>query len=72
MVFLEANEKYAPANCPPIACYHLNVEDEQIIYYLQKGPCQPRGHDFPAMNFGQKDRRFPEVWFDEWPTCSII
>ena len=30
--------------------YDTNVRDEVRRAYLQKGPCQPRGHSFPQTN----------------------
>ncbi|KAL6289036.1 hypothetical protein ACE6H2_006546 [Prunus campanulata] len=30
--------------------YDTNIRDEVRRAYLQKGPCQPRGHSFPQSN----------------------
>ncbi|CAL2255707.1 unnamed protein product [Prunus armeniaca] len=51
-----------------ILSYHPNVRDQVRRAYLQKGPCQPRGHNFPYKNFGAKQRRFNPGWFSEFPT----
>ncbi|KAM5552412.1 zinc finger MYM-type protein 1-like [Rosa sericea] len=66
----EVNEKYPsdPGNRPLISSYHPNVQDEVRRYYLQKGPCQPRAHEFPITEFGRKKRRFVKEWFDDFPT----
>ena len=36
-----------PADWKRISEYHHNERDEVRRKYLTKGPCQPRGHDFP-------------------------
>ena len=36
-----------PADRKRISEYHHNERDEVRRKYLTKGPCQPRGHDFP-------------------------
>ncbi|KAI8528033.1 hypothetical protein RHMOL_Rhmol12G0119600 [Rhododendron molle] len=48
--------------------YNPNLRDQVRRLYLQKGPCQPRGHTFPQKQFGRKRRRFLGVWFDDFPT----
>lgn len=64
------SEKYPsdPGKRPPILSYHPNLQDEVRRYYLQKCPCQPRGHKFPFTDFGPKKRRFIRDWFTEFPT----
>ncbi|XP_021799956.1 zinc finger MYM-type protein 1-like, partial [Prunus avium] len=47
--------------------YNPNIRDEIRRAYLQKGPCQPRNHDFPQKKFGKESRRFNPAWFDEFP-----
>ena len=32
--------------------YNPNVQDEVRRAYLQKGPCQPKNHNFPLKKFG--------------------
>lgn len=49
-----------------ISEYHPNFRDEIRRAYLQKGPCQPREHDFPQKKIGQVYRRFVPEWFDEY------
>ncbi|KAH7666046.1 Ribonuclease H-like protein [Dioscorea alata] len=34
--------------------------------YLQKGPCQPRNHNFPQTSIGNVLHRFNPSWFDEY------
>ena len=41
--------------------YNANDRDRIRRAYLQKGPCQPRDHNFPQKSFGQKLRRFNQV-----------
>ncbi|CAN6722794.1 unnamed protein product [Malus baccata var. baccata] len=53
--------------------YDANMRDEVRISYLQKGPCQPRGHNFSITNMSRINRRFIPQWFDEfdWLEYSI-
>ncbi|CAL8116952.1 unnamed protein product [Prunus armeniaca] len=53
--------------------YDANMRDEVRRSYLQKGPCQPRGHNFPITNMSGINRRFIPQWFDEfdWLEYSI-
>ncbi|XP_028955524.1 uncharacterized protein [Malus domestica] len=48
--------------------YHPNVREQVRRVYIQKGPFQPRDHDFPYKNIGGGPRRFIPAWFDEFPT----
>lgn len=57
-----------------ISDYHPNDRDEIRRVYLQRGPCQPRGHKFPQKKFGNVFRRFNPTWFNEfgnWLEYSI-
>ncbi|XP_031378142.1 zinc finger MYM-type protein 1 [Punica granatum] len=57
-----------------ISDYHPNVRDRIRRHYLQQGPCQPQGHDFPQKKFGNIFRRFIPKWFEEhknWLEYSI-
>ncbi|XP_031256009.1 uncharacterized protein LOC116113999 [Pistacia vera] len=56
-----------PGLRPRISDYSCNIRDEVRKAYLLRGPCQPRGHDFPFKKFGQVSRRFVPAWFDEYP-----
>ncbi|XP_028079852.1 zinc finger MYM-type protein 1-like [Camellia sinensis] len=47
--------------------YNANGRDQIRRAYLQKGPCQPRDHNFPQKSFGQKLRQFNQAWFSEFP-----
>ncbi|KAM2249064.1 hypothetical protein ACFXTI_003760 [Malus domestica] len=53
--------------------YDANMRDEVRRLYLQKGPCQPRGHNFPITNMSGINRRFIPQWFDEfdWLEYSV-
>ncbi|XP_038689137.1 zinc finger MYM-type protein 1-like isoform X2 [Tripterygium wilfordii] len=55
-----------PAERKKISEYHPNQIDEIRRAYLIKGPCQPRGHDFPKKVIANKQRRFNSVWFDQY------
>ena len=55
-----------PAERKRILEYHPNQRDEIRRKYLIRGPCQPRGHDFPQKMIGKKLRRFNPVWFDQY------
>ena len=46
-----------------ISEYHSNIHDEIRRAYLQKGPCQPRKHNFPQRKFGNTMRHFNPEWF---------
>lgn len=64
-----ANLPADPGLRPPILTYDPNFRDEIRRAYLQKGPCQPKDHNFPQTN----KRRFIPRWFDEydWLEYSI-
>ncbi|KAI5311293.1 hypothetical protein L3X38_000047 [Prunus dulcis] len=53
--------------------YSPHHRDEIRRAYLQKRPCQPRGHKFPQTNQSGINRRFIAQWFDEfdWLEYSI-
>ncbi|PKU72827.1 hypothetical protein MA16_Dca020267 [Dendrobium catenatum] len=58
----------------PINNFNHNIRDEIRRTYLQKGPFQPRSHDFSKSKCGMKDRRFNPSWFDkyfDWLEYSI-
>ena len=46
--------------------YNANDRDRIRKAYLQKGPCQPRDHNFPQKSLGQKLQRFNQAWFSEF------
>ncbi|CAL8161457.1 unnamed protein product [Prunus armeniaca] len=54
--------------------YDANMRDDVRRSYLQKGHCQPRGHNFPITNMSGINRRFIPQWFDEfdWLEYSIF
>ncbi|KAH7663195.1 Ribonuclease H-like protein [Dioscorea alata] len=47
-----------PGLCPLISTYHPNDQAKVRRAYLQKGPCQPRNHNFPQTSIGNVLRRF--------------
>ena len=53
--------------------YSPHHRDEIRRGYLQKRPCQPRGHKFPQTNQSGINRRFIAHWFDDhdWLEYSI-
>ncbi|KAJ9545337.1 hypothetical protein OSB04_025044 [Centaurea solstitialis] len=56
-----------PSERPKITSYNPNQIDEIRRQYLVRGPCQPRGHEFPTSMIGAKARRFVVSWFDQFP-----
>ncbi|KAH7688620.1 Ribonuclease H-like protein [Dioscorea alata] len=74
---VEVDLKNLPADPglrPLISTYHPNDQDKVRRAYLQKGPCQPRNHNFPQTSIGNVLRRFNPSWFDEngnWLEFSI-
>ncbi|KAL3819974.1 hypothetical protein ACJIZ3_005879 [Penstemon smallii] len=57
-----------------ISEYDVNQREDIRRAYLQKGPCQPRTHNFPQRNIGGRMRRFNSDWFDiygSWLEYSI-
>ncbi|XP_021801076.1 zinc finger MYM-type protein 1-like [Prunus avium] len=46
--------------------YNPTVQDQVRRAYLQRGPCQPKKHNFPQTNFSNTIRRFNPAWFDEY------
>ena len=51
-----------------ISEYHPNERDAIRRAYWQRGPCQPREHNFPQRKFGKVSRRFVLKWFDDYRT----
>ncbi|XP_073304597.1 uncharacterized protein [Primulina huaijiensis] len=51
----------------PICEYNVNIRDQVRRAYLQNGPCQPSGYEFPKRKFGVSQcRRFNPSWFNEF------
>jgi hypothetical protein len=46
--------------------YDINVQDKVRRSYIFKGPCQPRGLDFPRRQYGQRSRHFQEQWYENY------
>ncbi|XP_058741882.1 uncharacterized protein LOC131614290 [Vicia villosa] len=67
--FLKVDLNNLPADLgerKQISCYHPNDRDNIRRAYLQKGPCQPRDHDFPKRKIGPLFRKFNPDWFLEF------
>ncbi|XP_022871961.1 uncharacterized protein LOC111391053, partial [Olea europaea var. sylvestris] len=62
-----------PGKRPPIESYDPNIRNDVRMTYLQKGPCQPHGHDFSRRRIGNDNRCFQREWFSEfyWLKYSI-
>ncbi|KAL7602548.1 hypothetical protein Lser_V15G25506 [Lactuca serriola] len=45
--------------------YHHNDQDAVRKEYIQRGPCQPCGHQFLQTDFGGYMHRFIPTWFDK-------
>nr|VDD09417.1 unnamed protein product [Brassica oleracea] len=58
-----------PGDRKRITEYPPNQRDEVRRKYLMRGPCQPRGHEFPKTLFQSKLRRFNPSWFDLYGDC---
>ncbi|KAH7679324.1 Ribonuclease H-like protein [Dioscorea alata] len=61
---VEVDLKNLPADPglrPLISIYHPNDQDKVRRAYLQKGPCQPRNHNFPQTSIGNVLRRFNPI-----------
>ncbi|KAG2651975.1 hypothetical protein PVAP13_1NG325519 [Panicum virgatum] len=56
--------QYDPGLRKEIDSYHPNLREKVRRKYLENGPCQPRGINFPLLNIGEKDkqRRFMREW----------
>ncbi|XP_022859060.1 uncharacterized protein LOC111379858 [Olea europaea var. sylvestris] len=52
----------------PIQNYDANVRDVIRRAYVQRGPCQPRSHEFSSKKMANKDRRFCVSWYNEYPS----
>ena len=63
-----------PGLRPNIMSYPPNFIEQVRRAYLLKGPCQPRKHNFPQKEDGNRKRKFVVSWFDEfkdWLEYSI-
>ncbi|ESR36894.1 hypothetical protein CICLE_v10029993mg, partial [Citrus x clementina] len=73
----EVNLQNLPADPglrPCIDSYNCNIRDQVRRTYLQRGPFQPKGHNFKFEKFGNQQRRFVSDWFKEfgsWLEYSI-
>ncbi|KAL9667941.1 hypothetical protein QQ045_002311 [Rhodiola kirilowii] len=50
----------------PIESYESNIRDRIRREYVAKGPCQPKGHNFPRKKYGKDNRAFRDAWFEEF------
>ena len=46
---------------------HPNIRDAAIRAYILKGPCQPKGHNYPRRIISDRNRSFQEAWFTDNP-----
>ena len=59
---------------PRISQYNVNQRDDIRRKYWNRGPCQPKGHDFKRTIIGNKSRRFVPSWFNiygNWLEYSV-
>ncbi|KAK8940884.1 hypothetical protein KSP39_PZI009869 [Platanthera zijinensis] len=60
------------ASDPGLRCrisdYPINDRDDVRRYYLLKGPCQPKTHEFPRTIIGNISRKFNPAWFEHFPS----
>ena len=52
-----------PGLRPQISDYDPNIQDQIRRIYLEMGPCQPKGHEFPSRYFRGFSRHFVISWF---------
>ena len=50
----------------PIDSFNVNMRDRIRREYVAKGPCQPKGHNFPKKKYGKDNRGFRGAWFDDF------
>ena len=55
-----------PALRKPIENFDVGIRDQIRREYISKGPCQPKGHNFPK-KYGQHNRSFQLRWFEKHP-----
>ena len=63
-----------PVDRPRISQYNVNQRDDIRRKYWNRGPCQPKGHDFKRTIIGNKSRRFVPSWFNiygNWLEYSV-
>jgi hypothetical protein len=46
---------------------HPNIRDAAKRAYILKGPCQPKGHNYPRRMINGRSRSFQEDWFKDNP-----
>ncbi|WOH04121.1 hypothetical protein DCAR_0623529 [Daucus carota subsp. sativus] len=46
--------------------YDVNIREKVRRTYLQRGPFQPKNHDFPWSQLGVQKRRFISTWFNDY------
>jgi hypothetical protein len=57
----------------PIENLHSNFRDAVRRAYILKGPCQPKGHNYPRRSICGRKRSFQEDWFkyNPWLEYSV-
>ncbi|XP_042067372.1 zinc finger MYM-type protein 1-like [Salvia splendens] len=58
--------KADPGLRDPIDSFDVNIRDRIRREYVAKGPCQPKGHDFPKKTYGKDKRGFRDVWYKDY------
>lgn len=51
----------------PILQMHPNIRDAAKRAYILKGPCQPKGHDYPITVISNRNRSFHDDWYKDNP-----
>ncbi|XP_047953108.1 zinc finger MYM-type protein 1-like [Salvia hispanica] len=55
-----------PGSRRPIDTFDVNIRDRIRREYVAKGPCQPKGLDFPRKKYGKDYRGFRDVWYKDY------
>ncbi|KAL6870766.1 hypothetical protein ACP4OV_014614 [Aristida adscensionis] len=51
----------------PIDQIHPNIRDAAKRAYILKGPCQPKGHNYPKRKICNRNRSFHDEWYKNHP-----
>ncbi|XP_022843394.1 uncharacterized protein LOC111366946 [Olea europaea var. sylvestris] len=57
---------------PPIESYDPNIRDDFRMSYLEKGPCQPYGRDFPRKLMENDNKCFQKEWLTVVIDCTRL
>ncbi|CAN6236329.1 unnamed protein product [Urochloa humidicola] len=67
VVLNEADIVADPGLRIPIENMHPNIRDAARRAYILKGPCQPKGHNYPRRMIYNRNRSFHDEWFTNNP-----